>query len=146
MIKISNGVTAEEDMEGEKGVVAVEITSDNWQDYFEIVEREEIELNNFGEISDMYKDFYLVLKGGYEIAGYETEIAVEYNYLTEWRYVEIDKENGVLTIGDLVPDRSSEEHNGSMITIYSAESSLTNGRTWSDGMQMVPTNFEIIRM
>ena len=145
MIRLSNSGDASADNE-EKSEVAVEITSENWQEYFELVEREEIERNNFDEIEDMYKSAYLVLKDKYEISGYETNIAVEYNYFTEWRYVEIDKENGVLMIGDLVPDRENEEHNGSMITIYGDEASLTNSRTWSDGMQAVPTGFEIVRM
>ena len=155
MIRLSNSgdasANSEEAASEEKSVVAVEINSENWQEYFEIIEEDQIEYNNFNEIEDMYQNFYLVLKDGYEMAGYEmpnceTNVAVEYNYFTEWRYVEIDKENGVLTIGDLVPDRSNEDHNGSMITIYSEKCSLTNGRTWSEGMQAVPTGFEIVRM
>ena len=94
----------------------------------------------------MYKGVYLVLKDEYEMVGYDTSIAIEYNYINEWRYVEIDKENGVLTIGELVPDRENEEMNGLTMKIGGSETSLTNGRSWSEGMQAVPTNFEIVRI
>ncbi len=145
MIKISENGGATDDAEGKK-TISVEITMDNWQEYFEIVEREKVEKNEFDEVDDMYKNTYLVLKDGYEMVGYDTSIAVEYNYVLEWRYVEIDKENAVLTIGELVPDREIEEKNAEMKKITSRETSLTNGRTWSEGMQAVPTNFEIVRI
>lgn len=149
MIRISeNGGSVDNagDESGEKTAKAVGISIDNWQEYFEIVEREETEKNEFEEIEDMYKGVYLVLKDEYEMVGYDTSIAIEYNYINEWRYVEIDKENGVLTIGELVPDRENEEMNGLTMKISGSKTSLTNGRSWSEGMQAVPTNFEIVRI
>ena len=149
MIRISeNGGSVDNagDESGEKTAKAVEISIDNWQEYFEIVEREETKKNEFEEIEDMYKDVYLVLKDEYEMVGYDTSIAIEYNYIDEWRYVEIDKENGVLTIGELVPDKENEEMNGLTMKISGSKTSLINGRSWSEGMQAVPTNFEIVRI
>ena len=149
MIRISeNGGSVDNagDESGEKTAKAVEISIDNWQEYFEIVEREETQKNEFEEIEDMYKDVYLVLKDEYEMVGYDTSIAIEYNYINEWRYVEIDKENGVLTIGELVPDKENEEMNGLTKKISGSKTSLTNGRRRSEGMQAVPTNFEIVRI
>ena len=149
MIRISeNGGSVDNagDESGEKTAKAVEISIDNWQEYFEIVEREETKKNEFEEIEDMYKDVYLVLKDEYEMVGYDTSIAIEYNYIEEWRYVEIDKENGVLTIGELVPDKENEEMNGLTKEIIHSKTSLINGRSRSEGMQAVPTNFEIVRI
>lgn len=142
----SNNNEPQTNESGEKTAKAVEISIDNWQEYFEIVEREETEKNEFEEIEDMYKGVYLVLKDEYEMVGYDTSIAIEYNYIEEWRYVEIDKENGVLTIGELVPDKENEEMNGLTKEIIYSKTSLTNGRSWSEGMQAVPTNFEIVRI
>ena len=149
MIRISENsgsVDNAGDESGKKTAKAVEISIDNWQEYFEIVEREKTQKNEFEEIEDMYKGVYLVLKDEYEMVGYDTSIAIEYNYINEWRYVEIDKENGVLTIGELVPDRENEEMNGLTMKIGGSETSLTNDRSWSEGMQAVPTNFEIVRI
>lgn len=142
----------EEDYTAESGTteaVSVEITADNWQDYFEIVQEKHTNTNDFGETTDVYYTPYLVLKEGYktfEEGETRTKIAVEFNCVAEWRYVEIDLAAAEITVGELVPDRSPEEINGETLTVTSDKTSLSNGRTWSEGMQQIKTDFEIVRM
>lgn len=130
-------------------VLAIEVTTENWQQYFKIEERTNTSINNFGEIEDAYKSFYLVLKDEYTMASNEdqsTSVAVEYNYIKEWHYVTVDTTAGTVTIGDLNPDHSTEDMSGSMVTIRSKETPLTSGRSYTSDAQAVPMNFEIVRM
>lgn len=124
----------------------IDITIDNWQDYFEIEERILNNKNDFGEITEVYKKYYLVLKDGYELAEQGTSIAIEYSYICEWRYVEEDKQAGTLTVGELVPDRDNLEYKDITKTITSSEFCLQDSRSWTDGAQAVPTNIKISRM
>ncbi len=85
----------------------VQLTMDNWQDYFEIVEKEEPQKNRFDEVENIFFTNYLVLKNGYEIfepsVGNEyTDIDIEYSYDTEKRWYTLD-ENGVATWGEVEP-------------------------------------------
>lgn len=123
----------------------VEITIDNWQDYFELEERFVTIRNDFDEIVYIYKDYFIVLKDNYELVGDDTSIAVEFNYVDEWRFVETDKEGETLTIGELVPDEENNEKNGCTTTITTSETQLINALEVKDEMQTIPTNFEIVR-
>ncbi len=125
---------------------AVEITLDNWSEYYEIVEVHETSLNNFDEVEDMYKTYKFVLKDGYDIDTDSTQIDIEFNYTKEWRYVTVDKENETLTIGELVEDRQPEDMEGVMITAFQRETNMLNSREYSDNMQAVPCNVEITRI
>ncbi|MDO4500739.1 MAG: hypothetical protein Q4B60_05620 [Erysipelotrichaceae bacterium] len=143
-----NDVSKESVTEGssEETVKTVEITTDNWQDYFEIVERAETIKNAFDEIDSMRQSAFIVLKNGYEMVGYNTDITVEYNYIMEWRHVEIDIEKGVLTIGELASNLESQEMNGMITNIFESETSLIDGYGRSGDAQTVPTNIEITRI
>lgn len=131
------------------GVLTVEVTAENWQQYFKMEERFVTTKNNFDEISDVYKSVYLVLKDEYTMVNdgdNQTSVAVEYNFIKEWHYVTKNLTAGTLTIGKLVPDKTTTDMSGSMVTITSKETSLTNGREWSEGMQAIPMDFEIVRI
>lgn len=125
---------------------AIDITLENWRDYFEIVESHEISKNNFDEIEDMYKTYKFVLKEGYSMDESNTHIDIEFNYIKEWRYVTVDKEKGVLTIGELSEDREPEEMNGHMITVMQKETNMMNSREYSGDKQAVPCDVEIVRI
>ena len=136
---------------GEPEVYSVEITNDNWQDYFEIVQKKMTNTNDFGETTDVYLSHYLVLKDSYKIhdMGGEnktTRIATEYNCVAEWRYVEIDLAAAEITVGDLVPDREVKDITGQTLTVMGAETPLSGSRSYSEGMQEIKSGYEIVRM
>lgn len=93
----------------------VEITIDNWQDYFEIVEGTTVRTNEFDEPESVYPTMNLVLKEGIELGvneygtvmGYE--LAVEYGFTSAYYNVEMDLENCTLTIGDLYEGDTPEQ-------------------------------------
>ena len=139
----------DESNDKETGVLAVEVTTENWQQYFALEERTMTSKNNFDEVADVYKGVYLVLKDEYTIVNEgdnQTSIAVEYNYIKEWHYVTTDLKAGTMTIGDLYPDHSTSDMSGSMVTVRSEETSLTADREYTDSAQAIPMNFEIVRM
>lgn len=138
---------ANKESETDKKTVTVEITTENWQQYFKIEERFRTVKNDFDEIEDVYKTAYLVLKEGYELAEQEsTRIAVEYDYVKKWHYVTIDKQAETMTVGEAVEDHTPIDMSGSMVTVTTKETPLTQSREYSTGMQAVPMDFEIVRM
>ena len=85
----------------------IEITIDNWKDYFEIVEGTHVSKNSFDEPENIYPISSLKLKEGYTLGTDEYgntidyELAIEYSYTAAYYNVEMDVENCTLTIGDL---------------------------------------------
>lgn len=108
-----------EDSDNDKPVVpeteTVEITIDNWQDYFEIVEGTHVSTNSFDEPENIYPKLSLELKEGYTLGTDEWgntidyELAIEYTYTAAYYNVEMDVENCTLTIGDLYEGETPEQ-------------------------------------
>lgn len=75
----------------------IEITIDNWQDYFEIKEDYGYDYNDFDEITSMYKVYNFYLKDGMTfVEDSRQEIAVEYEYDIDFDYTftNVDWEKG----------------------------------------------------
>lgn len=136
----TEAVTEEEEPE----VEAIEITLDNWQEYFEIVERDKVIKNAFDEITDVVRVWDIVLKDGFEMVEYDTSIAIEYSTIYERRYYEIDKENGTLTIGERSEDRKFSDSSTGKIS--RREKELTGTVSLSDKILTFPTDLQIVRI
>ncbi len=85
----------------------IEITLDNWQDYFEVREDQQFSENAFGEFAELYTSYYLVAKDGIVIEQSKSDIAVEYSCTYERRPYTIDFENKSIAYGDAIETRSS---------------------------------------
>lgn len=144
--KIKNGVYDHVDENGDPKTKTVEITSENWENYFELVQRDHVSKNQFDENADVYKKWLIVLKDGYTMADSGTEIAVEYNYTREWRYVTKNLTAGTLTVGELVPGQKPETETGAMVKILNEETHLINTRSYSESTEAIPVSVEIVRM
>lgn len=131
-------------------VTAVQITSDNWDDYFEIVREETPVKNDFGETERMYVDNYFKLKDGFTMAerreGSETSIALEYSYTKEYRFFEVNKETGEVTLGERNEEQEPRPETG-MKTIGYDKTALVDSHTYSTegGWVGVDIDFAIIR-
>lgn len=68
----------------------IEITMDNWQEYFEEKDVLSVKYNSFDEIEDIYFYKILTLKEGISVDPYKSDIAVEANVHYEQYYVNID--------------------------------------------------------
>ena len=82
----------------------IEITIDNWQDYFEIKEDYSYYYNGFDEISEMYKVYNFYLKDGMTFVEDSCqEIAVEYEYDMDYDYTfaNVDWEKGTFDYSPL---------------------------------------------
>ena len=77
-------------------ITEIEITSDNWQDYFEIVQEDHYFKNDFDEIYGVAEAYYLVLKDNYNLvpaSQKESKVAVEISYKTTQYNYTFDSEN-----------------------------------------------------
>ena len=79
----------------------IDITMDNWQEYFEI--KDTVYVNPMGECRP---DTHFVLKDTTNV--FEVNFDVEASYVREWRYVEINDEEQTIVIGELVEDKEVE--------------------------------------
>ena len=137
-------------------VKAIDITLDNWQEYFELVEEAELYKNAFGEITEGYIYDCLKLKDNYKFAlEKETSVAIECRYDKVWRYIEINTETGEIKVGDIVPDSETQGMSGSMEEEYTETRTISNeetegimiGSCTSMGeMQTFVTDFEMLRV
>lgn len=149
LVRLANGENDAAENEEVK-VRSVEITTDNWDDYFEFVQEESPDTNDFGEIERVFLDNYLKLKDGFELApsreGSQTEVAVEYSYTQEYRFYELNTATGEFTLGELNEEKEPQPKTD-MKTIREAKTGLNNGHTWSDdgGWIAVDTNIAMIR-
>lgn len=80
--------------------VPVEITTENWSEYFEIRECTEMAQNPFGEYTAVSTGFGLFLKDGYleklsrNSLQYPSSVSFEVQYLREYKVVTLDKDTG----------------------------------------------------
>lgn len=140
----TESVTEEEELgEEEPEVEAIEITLDNWQEYFEIVERDKVIKNAFDEITDVVRVWDIVIKDGFEMVEYD--IAVEYSFIYEMRYYEIDKEDGTLTIGEYSGEGKFSDTMNKKIS-SSVESNLIFTSSAGNKILYFPTDLQIVRI
>lgn len=89
----------------------IEITIDNWQDYFEIKEDYGYDYNDFDEITSMYNVYNFYLKDGMTfVEDSRQEIAVEYEYDIDYDYTftNVDWEKGTFDYSPLDDETSSK--------------------------------------
>lgn len=104
--------------ETEPQPVTVEITMDNWQDYFELREHVEIERNGFGEFESVNVWVALVNKDGMYPDCFLSDVTFEYALTRKYVSMTVDLENETVTYGadrgrDPYGDRSEVETMGS---------------------------------
>ena len=75
----------------------IEISIDNWFEFFEITE--EYKYNAFDEIEGYITS--LQLKDGYVMNEATTDIDIEYSYEEYWKYFKLDNETGDVVLGDI---------------------------------------------
>ncbi len=83
----------------------VDLTTDNWQEYFEWTEETTSETNAFGDLSYLATTYRLTLKQEYydRLSKYAKATgAAEISYTHHISYVTVDKENKAYTIGALM--------------------------------------------
>lgn len=68
----------------------VEITMDNWQEYFEEKDVLSVKYNAFDEVEDIYFYKILTIKEGITVDPYKSSVAIELNGHFEHYYVNID--------------------------------------------------------
>ena len=85
--------------ETEPQPVTVEITMDNWQDYFELREYTEIKKNGFGEFERADYWVALVNKDGMYPDCFLSDVTMEFSYTMKRVSVTVDPENETITCG-----------------------------------------------
>ena len=78
----------------------IELTVENWDTYFEVVEVAYFLENAFGEAYRLHIQHYYKLKDEYsKMSGTETNIAIQYSYTMGYRECIVDFENKDFTLG-----------------------------------------------
>lgn len=91
--------TEPETTETEPQPVTVEITMDNWQEYFELKEYVEIKKNGFGEFEKVSVYYALVNKDGMSPECNLSDVTMEFSYTKKYVSMSVDLENGTITYG-----------------------------------------------
>lgn len=80
----------------------IEITIDNWQEYFAFRQSEgEWEEDAFGDAVRYRRYVYFSLKDEYQDKVASMDVALSCSYTVDYRYYEIDLQNRVFTIGEI---------------------------------------------
>lgn len=85
--------------ETEPQPVTVEITMDNWQEYFELREYVEIKKNGFGEFEEVSVCYALVNKDGMSPECSLSDVTFEYALTRKYVSMTVDPENETITYG-----------------------------------------------
>lgn len=81
---------------------AVDITIDNWQNYFELYAKNNFAKNAFGEFDMWHCDCYFVLKDGIEVGTDNNKVAFECKYTVDRVQYAIDLETQTVTYGEIL--------------------------------------------
>lgn len=112
-MEIDNISAANKTTEPPKETTTINITLDNWQDYFEITTVAQLEKNSFDELTGFYPKQRFSLKEQYVGILHDIDVKVEYSctdaYFTECTY---NMTTDTITIGE--PDRNDpcEDYTG----------------------------------
>lgn len=82
--------------------VTVEITPENWDQYFELRMYPKIELNGFGELDRCIPYYSIVSKDGLVPVHEESNVTMEFTYTGEYHSATVDIANKTLVLGELV--------------------------------------------
>lgn len=112
------------DAEGE--LKSVEITLDNWEEYFELCVHADIRENGFGEFSEALISYALVSKENLLVDWDKSDVTVEYTGTVEKRPVTVDFENRKIMYGEPTETYVSESSVSTMCSlgIYLEKSGL----------------------
>ena len=99
---------ATEPEESEPAPVCVEITLENWQDYFELREYTEFVENGFGEIDDAKTHWSVVSKDGYTVDEENCDVTFEFTYDEESVVATINTETKTVVYGEATGSSTSE--------------------------------------
>lgn len=99
---------ATEPEESELTTVCVEITLENWQDYFELREYTEFVENGFGEIDDAKTLWSVVSKDGYTVDEENCDVTFEFTYDEESVVATINTETKTVVYGEATGSSTSE--------------------------------------
>lgn len=118
----------------------IELTIDNWQDYFEIKEDYSYSYNDFDELVTMSKVYNFYLKDGMTfVEDFDPEIAVEYEYDYDegYTFTNVDWEKGTFDYSPLDDAIKSEigiesTHESNTTTLY---------RAWDNDTSAYISNF-----
>lgn len=86
----------------------IEITLDNWQDYFEIRTHNAFAENGFGEFERVVTWYLLVSKEGIVFDENNCNVTFEYAYTIERKPYTIDFENETITYGETIATETSD--------------------------------------
>ena len=122
----------------------VEITIENWQDYFEFAHFYIPHMNAFGEVEGFGFETRLYLKDGYQAN--DVNIAIEYSNVMESVAYEANPENGTITFGE--PDGKlwgvTKQTEDVAITSLPYCFPTAGGR--SETSVIIQTNYEVLRI
>lgn len=106
----------------------IEVTLDNWKDYFELRVAVEEEMNDFDELEKIYPATYFILKEEFENNIIEMDIAVEYSckepFYQEFSY---NVETGEMSEGQVIEGSLGEPEVNETFTL-----TFSNDFSWGD--------------
>lgn len=129
-------------------IISVEITTENWNDYFEIVQEEEFLKNSFGDVEGLNFVTYLKLKNQYEIEvgrEYNSNLAIELKFVEVQYIVNIDDVNLTYEILDVNGSPLEKTEIFTKSIIENKVSIIGEGRH-TEGCVSREENIEILRI
>lgn len=108
----------------------IEITMENYEEYFELRESIELYANEFDEVEAYYIGYGLFLKDEYvsRLANLQ-DVSFELEADQEFRVVELDEATGAYTVGEVYEDYNWD-WSGGKHNVFSA--SVMDRRNWND--------------
>ena len=130
-------------IEAEPQYETVEITMENWEDYFEFTHFYIPYKNSFGEVENFSVETRFCLKDGYNASN--VDIAIEYSYVEQGFTYEVNFENGTLTFGKAVDSWGLTKDTTDMaITAFPCHLPSVGGR--DETSVVIRTNYEMLRI
>lgn len=126
--------------------ITVEITPENWSEYFELVETSEYVTDEFGDFVRIEKAWNLALKNGYQFLNaknYEISFEVQYSKYSVNCEINHDTKE-VNTIGE--PQNITEHTEKVMFANHSGVTILTENISDTSTMQVCISDFQILRV
>lgn len=99
----------------------IEITLDNWQDYFEFKEYHNFEENGFGEFESASTSYYLITKDEINVDVENSDVTLEYTWEYAKQSYAVDFENKTVTYGEITEKYTSDPQVETMNSIYRKE-------------------------
>ncbi len=83
----------------------IQLTLENWKDYFELRVFAEYNYNQFGDVERLVLPQYLVLKEGYEPYGNVNDIVIEMRRTAQRTLITVNVDGPSYTLGEVVEER-----------------------------------------